>query len=215
MIVDRRSANQHYGVPRQPLASPNKTSRSVRETATDVDPRTERTTRALGHALVELMQEREFDSITVQQILDRADVGRTSFYAHFRNKQDVFDSSFEHLFTLLEPLLDRPGVAGRLFPVREFSAHLADAEGLIDAMRRDGQMEDMWSQCVGYMADIIERRLPPSIPDGSSRKLQARMLAGALAEAVRWSLDRPGSASPEQLDAQFHAFARALLASPR
>ena len=192
VIVDRRSANQHYGVPRQPLASPNKTSRSVRETATDVDPRTERTTRALGHALVELMQEREFDSITVQQILDRADVGRTSFYAHFRNKQDVFDSSFEHLFTLLEPLLDRPGVAGRLFPVREFSAHLADAEGLIDAMRRDGQMEDMWSQCVGYMADIIERRLPPSIPDGSSRKLQARMLA----EAVRWSLDRPGSTTP-------------------
>ena len=180
-----------------------------------MDPRAERTTRALGHALVELMQEREFDSITVQQILDRAGVGRTSFYAHFRNKQDVFDSSFERLFAMLEPILDRPGSAGRLFPAREFVAHLADVQGLLDAMRRDGRLEEMWSQCAGYMADIMERRLPESTADASTRRLHARMLAGALVEAIRWKLERPDALSPDQVDARFHAFARAVLASAR
>jgi len=161
------------------------------------------------------MHEREFDSITVQQTLDRAGVGRTSFYAHFRNKQDVFDSSFEHLFRLMEPLLDRPGRGDRLFPVREFVAHLADAKGLIDAMARDGRLADMWSQCVGYMADIMERRLPDSLADAAARKLLARMLAGALAEAIRWKLDRSDATTPEQMDGRFHAFARALLAPAR
>ena len=178
-----------------------------------MDARTERTTRALGRALVALMHEREFDSITVQQILDRAGVGRTSFYAHFRNKQDVFDSSFEQLFVLLEPLLDRPGSGDRLFPVREFVAHLADARGLVDAMARDGRLDAMWSQCVGYMADIMERRLPRSLADSSARKLHARMLAGALAHAIQWTLERSETTTPEQLDGRFHVFARAMLAA--
>ena len=204
------SSDQHYVVPRSPLASPDKPGRFVREVEPR-DPRAVRTTHALGWALVELMQEREFDSITVQQILERAGVGRTSFYTHFRNKQDVFDSSFERLFDLLEPLLDRPGSAGRLFPVREFAAHLVDARSLLDAIRRDGRLEDMWRQCVGYMARIIEKRLPPAVAHVGARKLQARMLAATLGEAIRWSLERPGEMTPREVDERFHRFAHAAL----
>jgi AcrR family transcriptional regulator len=87
-----------------------------------------RTTEALGRALVTLLEERAFDAITVQDILDRAGVGRTAFYAHYRNKHDVLFSSYETLLARFEALLDRPSAFGapgtRLFPVAEFVAHV-------------------------------------------------------------------------------------------
>src|SRR5688500_3112387 len=61
-----------------------------------------RTRRALGSALVDLMLAREFDDISVQQVLDRARVGRATFYSHFRNKHDLLLSDAERFFEALE-----------------------------------------------------------------------------------------------------------------
>ncbi|MGW0357525.1 MULTISPECIES: TetR/AcrR family transcriptional regulator [Nocardia] len=55
----------------------------------DNDRRVRRTRSTLHRALIELMIERPYDRITVQDILDRADVGRSTFYAHFRSKDDL------------------------------------------------------------------------------------------------------------------------------
>lgn len=57
------------------------------------DRRVRRTRRALHQALIGLMLERGYARITVQDILDRADVGRSTFYAHFRNKDDLLVGS--------------------------------------------------------------------------------------------------------------------------
>ena len=55
-----------------------------------IDRRIRRTRDTLGDALVELIREKPFDSITVQEILDRAGVGRSTFYTHYSDKQDLF-----------------------------------------------------------------------------------------------------------------------------
>jgi AcrR family transcriptional regulator len=174
------------------------------------DPRIERSTLALGRALVELIQERDFDDITVQQILDRAGVGRATFYAHYRNKEDVLHSGYERMFTAMESLLDRPSPLGaRVFPVAEFVTHLADMNTLVRSLHRGGRSEEMWTLCVEYATRIIARRLPQGAVDARlPRQLAARMLAGALAEAVQWWLDHPASATPAQVDAAFHRLAR-------
>ena len=62
-----------------------------------VDRRVRRTRRNLGEALIALIVERGYDRITVQDILDRADVGRSTFYAHFRDKDALLLSSFDEL----------------------------------------------------------------------------------------------------------------------
>lgn len=54
-----------------------------------VDPRVERTRRALFAALIELIQERRWDKIRVQDVLDRTGISRSAFYAHFDNKYDL------------------------------------------------------------------------------------------------------------------------------
>ena len=67
-----------------------------------LDARSARTQRALGAALVELMLAQDFDAITVQDVLDGAGVGRSTFYSHFRSKEDLLLSDAERFFTLLE-----------------------------------------------------------------------------------------------------------------
>ena len=59
------------------------------------DRRIARTHRLLQEALISLMGERGYDILTVQDIIDRADVGRSTFYAHFKDKEDLLMASLD------------------------------------------------------------------------------------------------------------------------
>lgn len=62
------------------------------------DRRVRRTREALHRALIELMMERAYDRITVSDVIARADIGRSTFYAHYRDKDDLLVVSCgEHL----------------------------------------------------------------------------------------------------------------------
>lgn len=63
-----------------------------------MDRRQQKTKNAIILAFEELISKKRYDEITVQQIIDKADVGRTTFYAHFETKESVFDSLCEDLF---------------------------------------------------------------------------------------------------------------------
>ena len=183
----------------------------------DVDPRVRRSTHALGSALIELIQERDFDDITVQAILDRAGVGRTTFYAHYRNKEDVLHSSYDRVFSAFDAMVERPTPGTpRLFPVTEFLEHVAESRTLLHALRSAGRMEDAWALCAGYATRLIERRLASfaGIAPSTPRALLARMLAGALMEAVRWWEDHGASVTPAAMDAAFHELARGVVRRP-
>jgi AcrR family transcriptional regulator len=66
------------------------------------DARTARTYRALSVALVDLMRTKEVDAITVQDLLDRAGVGRATFYSRFRNKDDFLLTDLERMLAALD-----------------------------------------------------------------------------------------------------------------
>ncbi|WP_455907688.1 TetR/AcrR family transcriptional regulator [Streptomyces hydrogenans] len=53
------------------------------------DRRVRRTRAALRQALVELVLDKGFHAVTVEEITERADVGRATFYAHYRDKEDL------------------------------------------------------------------------------------------------------------------------------
>lgn len=61
------------------------------------DRRVTRTQRSLREALHSLIREKDYDAIVVKEILDRADVGRSAFYTHFRDKDDLLASSIQDL----------------------------------------------------------------------------------------------------------------------
>src|SRR5688572_18597064 len=65
------------------------------------DRRVQRTRKLLQEALIALVLEKGYEAVTVQDIIDRANVGRSTFYAHFLDKQQLFLSGFEQLRVFL------------------------------------------------------------------------------------------------------------------
>jgi len=173
------------------------------------DMRVRRTKRALGVALVELMVAEEFDRITVQRVIEKAKVGRTTFYAHFRNTDDLLLSDAERFFGLLEQYFEKPGVAGRrVAPVAELLAHMRDVREFQRAIERSGRREVLFELMAGLLAKLIARRIAVLAPDASALSVPipvaSRMYAGALVELIRWSLDRDATHSPAWVDARYH-----------
>jgi hypothetical protein len=67
------------------------------------DRRVQRSRAALQRALIDLIRERRYADITMQDIVDRANVGRTTFYLHFTSKDDLFLSCHEVIISELKP----------------------------------------------------------------------------------------------------------------
>src|SRR5512141_2904590 len=67
-----------------------------------IDRRVQRTQQLLREALVALILEKGYDAITVQDILDLANMGRSTFYAHYRDKEDLLLSGFQMLFNAFQ-----------------------------------------------------------------------------------------------------------------
>ena len=84
------------------------------------DRRVRRTRALLRQALTELMQTKDARSITVQELTERADINRGTFYAHYKDVYDMIDKMQEELFEELSVLLDQydeEKLKGNLMPV--------------------------------------------------------------------------------------------------
>src|SRR5262245_23906227 len=66
------------------------------------DRRVERTRQSLSEALILLIREKGYEALTVQDIIDRANVGRSTFYAHFGDKDDLLVNGLQALRASLE-----------------------------------------------------------------------------------------------------------------
>ncbi|MEC0270445.1 TetR/AcrR family transcriptional regulator [Paenibacillus anseongense] len=79
------------------------------EHSKNIDRRIKRSLRLLKQSFLELMKEKKFASITIQDITDRADVNRSTFYAHFSDKYALLDLIIrEHFQNLLTSKLPQP-----------------------------------------------------------------------------------------------------------
>lgn len=173
------------------------------------DARVRRTRDALGDALVALMQEKPFDTITVQDVLDRAKVGRSTFYAHYSDKDDLLMSDAEEFFESVAMLLSvRGDTSDRVFPVKEFFGHIIEAKQFVDALVSAGKMNDNMELARGLFARGIERRLA-ELPQGrripeNERPAIAFAHAGALLALLTWWVDRGMKQPPAEMDELFH-----------
>jgi AcrR family transcriptional regulator len=164
----------------------------------------------LGDALVSLMKEKTFDDITVQDVLDRAGVGRSTFYAHYRDKQDLFLSDVEDFMELMSTLLTRHNVSvKRVAPVAELFGHILDARDFYSALVSSGKVSDVLELGRGYFARSIEDRLRMVNVglDGDELKAVAYGLAGNLFALLEWWIDHGMVQSPPAMDTLFHRMA--------
>jgi len=123
----------------------------MKETELD-DRRVRRTRMAIFKAFNALVLSRRYDEIRVADIIEAADVGRSTFYDHFNNKDDVLLRSIEPLFDILADTAARPVVRERLFLVL---SHFWDQRALARVIFGSA----LFFKLTRKLADMIEPRL--------------------------------------------------------
>ena len=167
--------------------------------------RTRRTRKLIEDALMSLMLEKRYDKITVQDIIDRADVGRSTFYAHFDGKEDFLTSDFEHLFASLSQQMDiDQGKKNEDFSTVELFKHIQVHHGLYKALVWGRGVELIFKQGNIILSRIFERRLIGLVDDGEESKVPfpvlANHLAGSFLTLLKWWLDNNMPHTPEEMN---------------
>jgi len=174
------------------------------------DRRIMRTRDALGDAMMALLHEKRFDDITVQEVLDRAGVGRATFYTHYRDKDDLFLSDVEDFLEHVSSVLKQQNAnPRRLLPVREFLTHLRDVREFHAALVKSDKLNDVWTLARGVFARSIDERLQAAGVqlNPAQRSAQAHALAGSFFSLLDWWIDKGMKTDPKEMDELFHRMA--------
>ena len=197
MSIKERSAPQEHGVQTHSSKPPRK-----------LDERAKRTRRRLGVALIDLIIEKPMAEITVQEVLDRASVGRSTFYLHFRDKNDLLLNELEMFLEMMSTVLSvRKEESHRLAPVEEMFAHIGVENKLYRALKDGGILHDFFDLAQGYFTRGIAQRLRQIIGETKlPRDTEARAvaIAGSLLALLRWWIDHGGKETPTAMDEIFH-----------
>lgn len=180
------------------------------------DRRVQRTRRMLTEALIALILERGWDAFGIQELCERADVGRSTFYTHFADKEDVVGAGFEDLRRALRAQL--AAATGTRYPL-DFSRGLLDhAHGhqrLFRALIGKRSWHIVQRKFRELVTGLVREDLSPLLPAGARRDGAVAFLAGGFLDLMVWSLEARGPPAPEEVDALFHELAAPVLAAAR
>ncbi|MGW6145396.1 TetR/AcrR family transcriptional regulator [Streptomyces sp. NPDC055140] len=159
------------------------------------DRRTRRTRRNLSDALVVLVLERGFSSLTVEDITERADVGRATFYSHFRDREDLFArvtaDLLEELTERLQPVVSDSYVGFTGKPALEMLRHARERRDVYRiVLRGEGDGKPLQT-----FTDTLARATADEFRDRADRNgvtpridpdLLARVWVGEQIAVLRW-----------------------------
>lgn len=172
-----------------------------------VDRRVLRTQQSLRNALIELILEKHYDSISVQNIIDRANIGRSTFYLHFRDKEDLFRGDWQRLLEyFVRQITPESLQAGRIFPIQELFEHLKDFHHLYRALVKSRKIDQLFAYGQKYLMREIEMKFQTdfNIKTQTIIPILANYLASEVFSQLKWWLDNNMPLSPEQMDKIFH-----------
>jgi AcrR family transcriptional regulator len=187
---------------------------------TKPDKRVQRTRELLQKTLIELITERGYDTITVQDIVERANIGRTTFYLHYNNKDELFLSCHEAVVRKfhLGPLnpFSREELLAPEAPAELTSAyqHLENARTLLYSIFQGRDSLLILRRLRDWNAQEIEANLRSAfVQEESSIPLDvlANYLAGAQIALIQWWLERRQRRTLQDLAQMFHRLQRATI----
>jgi AcrR family transcriptional regulator len=168
------------------------------------DRRSQRTRQLLSEALVQLIQEKDYSTITVSDIIERANVGRSTFYAHYQDKDDLLLDQMDRVIEFLSQSSPEPQEFP-YFPSLGFLQHVG------------GDHYELYKSLVwGPGMDLITKHLQKSLSQRVEQGLQtsssdydvplpilASFVTGSFLNLLKWWLENKRVHSPEQMNEFF------------
>jgi AcrR family transcriptional regulator len=179
------------------------------------DRRSQRTRHLLSAALVELIREKDYNTITVSDIIGRANVGRSTFYAHYRDKDDLLVGELDRVIELLSQRI--PGQEEiPYFPSLGLFRHVGEEHELYRAL--------LWTPGIDLLIKHMQKSLSQRIEQGlqkSGREFEvpipilASFMAGSFLTLLKWWMETKMIYSPEEMDEIFRKLTMAGIQETR
>lgn len=182
-----------------------------------IDRRVVRTREMLHQALIALILKKGYEAITVEDICSHANIGRSTFYAHYKSKEGLHLSGMDHLRRqLVDRQRDATAPSGHGDERRlGFSlAMFEHARGRIDHYRA---MTGSRSSAIalGHIRKLVADMVRDELASGGSktsaeimpRELVVQYIVGAFMAVLTWWLDGGAKLPPERIDTMFRRLA--------
>ena len=178
------------------------------ETPERADRRSKRTRHSLSQALMSLMLEKPYHTITVQDIVDRANVGRSTFYAHYQTKDDLLPTEFAWLIEkFTEDVESLPDAGQPVFPSLTLFHHVKEMYPLYKAVVRQNSLDVIAKTFQVVISRSVEKQLHAMLASQQKSSPHAHITADYVANAfltvLQWWLANNMRESPEQVDELF------------
>lgn len=172
-----------------------------------MDRRVQRTRQLLQQSLIAQILERGYDTITVQNITDHANLGRATFYLHYRDKEELLVSTLESIY---DDLVKQIGsisradlVEGKAPPLALIAfQHAEQHRDLYRIMLRGQGVIALVGQLRTYLAAAIQGRIQQLFPAANLSvpyEVIAQHMTGSLLALLSWWLENETRFSPEAM----------------
>ena len=175
------------------------------------DRRVSKTKRALHEALVTLIREREYEDISVREILDRANVGRSTFYTHYRDKDELLVDGIHDMIQSVSPASSTaPSDDLTWFSLPILEHHERHRRGI--EHRLTGSARAVLHEHLRHvLAQLVRDRIKKSPPSRRAPQIPSELLAPYVSATfvlvLNWWLDSRSSLS----SAEAHSVFRSLV----
>lgn len=182
-----------------------------------IDRQISRTRAYLQHALNSLIMKKGYEAITIKDICDAANVGRSTFYAHYTSKDDLKRKGFEKLRRLLvnrqrEALATTGNIGDRSFgfslPMFEHARdHKDHYRALVGGRGGTVSLGTIRKILSDLVRDELAATAHGKSEDAIPRELAVQYVVGAYMAVLTWWLDAGAKLPPERIDAMFRRLA--------
>ena len=178
-----------------------------------MDKRQQKTRKAIFSAFTKLLETKRYSSITVQDIIDEANIGRSTFYAHFETKDELIGALcsdiFQHIFSdnpISEKTHDFSGVDCRLKEkLTHILHHLSDSRREIQSILCCESSELFMVHFKEYLCVLFEKYLF-EIRSQAPKEFILKYLSGSFSETVKWWLSEENKYRPYEIAEYFTSF---------
>ena len=169
-----------------------------------MDRRQRKTRNAIFQAFTKLLEKKTYSALTVQEIIDEADISRSTFYAHFETKDELLKAMctdiFNHVFSheiMSEEHHDFSDKDSFQDHITHILCHLQEKQQTIKGLFSGECGEIFMRYLKEYLYQVFDRQLvdDKDIP----REYRLNHAVSSFAETVRWWLGRHSDYSPEEI----------------
>lgn len=170
-----------------------------------LDRRVRRTRFAVQEALIGLMIEKDYEAITVADIVERADIVRSTFYAHYADKEDVLRQGVEYVRAWVEHNTPRGVRFGFSEPLYR---HTCDVRPTLRAVAGRQSWSLMQALFARVLGELVRDDLRRTHANASAETIETlvHIVSAAWLSVLTWSLGSERDIAAEEMDSLFRTF---------